>query len=220
MDAELSKNFLSILTGCQNSQAKKEKKYLFTTFLSTLKTEIDTLAELNSIVASETIASTTANLSVFTNDAGFIAADNVSGSYVRGTELVWTSSVLNRFQCTGNWTFQRSKVTGEKRKYYRDKKLPNRPENYGSVKIEYLFKNITPFWALNRKSSYFLDRSNQEHNRYPGRTLHNTGVIVSFLGGRTKCTALIKNITDVLTFDIQGMPKPGRSYMIKFVYTI
>jgi len=156
----------------------------------------------------------------YTNDAGFIAADNVSGSYVRGTELVWNSFVLNRFQCTGNWSFQRSKVTGEKRKYYRDKKLPNRPGNYGSVKVEYRFNNITPFWTMNRKSSYFLDRSNQDHNRYPGRTLHDTGVIISFLGGRTKCTALIKNITDVHTFDIQGMPKPGRSYMIKFVYTI
>ena len=155
----------------------------------------------------------------YTNDAGFVAAENVGKSYVRGTEIVWNLSALKRLTITGNWTFQESKVTGELRKYYRDKQLPNRPKNYGSIKVECTVERFVPFWSLDRKSSYFLDRANQPQKRYPGRSLNDIGVTFPFMNGRSSCTILLKNVSDVHTFDIFGMPKPGRSYMVTLVHT-
>ncbi len=155
----------------------------------------------------------------YTYDAGFIHPDNVGESYVKGIEIVWNSRILELLIFSGNWTFQQSKVTSEKRKSFRDKQLPNRPKNYGNMKLEYPLKNTAISWILNHKSSYYLDRANQDHKRYPGRTLHDLGFSTSFMRGKTTCTVLVKNISDVHTFDIQGMPKPGRSFMITFVYS-
>ncbi len=156
----------------------------------------------------------------YTNDAGFVAAENVGKSYVRGTEIVFNLSALKRLTITGNWTFQESKVTGELRKYYRDKQLPNRPKNYGSVKVECTVGRFVPFWSLDRKSSYFLDRANQPQKLYPGRSLTDIGVTFPFMKGKSLCTVLLRNVSDVHTFDIIGMPKPGRSYTVTLVYTL
>ena len=156
----------------------------------------------------------------YANDAGFIHPDNVAGSYVKGTEIIWNTMIFDRLTFLGNWTFQQSKVTEEKRKYYRDKKLPNRPNNYGNMKLEYPLKEIALFWTFNRKSSYYLDRTNQDHKLYPGRTLQDVGISVSLKNGKATCNFIAKNVGDVHTFDIIGMPKPGRSYMITFVYTM
>jgi len=156
----------------------------------------------------------------YTYDAGFIHPDNVGDSYVKGIEIVWNSKILKLLMCSGNWTFQKSKVINEKRKSFRGKQLPNRPKNYGNMKLEYPLKNIALFWILDHKSSYYLDRANQDHKLYPGRILHNLGFSASFMGGKTTYTILLKNISDVHTFDIQGMPKPGRSFMITFVYSV
>jgi len=154
----------------------------------------------------------------YTDDAGFMHPDNVAGSSVKGIEILWNSRILNSLICTGNWAFQKSKVTSEKRKFFQNKQLPNRPKHYGNLKLEYPLKNYSLFWIFNRKSSYYLDRTNQAHKRYPGRTLNDLGISASCMDGKTTCTFLVKNISDVQTFDIQGMPKPGRSYMITIVY--
>ncbi|MBT4483273.1 MAG: hypothetical protein HOC71_06310, partial [Candidatus Latescibacteria bacterium] len=156
----------------------------------------------------------------YITDVGIISPGNVGGSYVKGTEIIWNGTILRHFTCKGNWTFQKSKVTGEKRKYYREKQLPNRPKDYGTVKVEYPIKKVSLFWILDRKNSYYLDRANQEHKRYPGRSLHDFGIAVSFINSKTVLTLQGKNITDVHTFDIQGMPKPGRSYMLTVRYTM
>jgi outer membrane cobalamin receptor len=154
----------------------------------------------------------------YTNDAGFISPDNVGGSCVKGTEIIWSSKIINHVMCSGNWTFQKSNVTEEKRIYYKNKQLPNRPKNFGNVKIECPFRRFVPFWSLNKKGSYYLDRVNQDHKKYPGRTLHDAGLSVSFMSGKTTLTIRVKNISDVHTFDYQGMPKPGRSYMATIKY--
>lgn len=156
----------------------------------------------------------------YATDVGIISPENVGGSYVKGKEIIWNGTMLRRFTCKGNWTFQESKVTREMRKYYRNKQLPNRPKDYGTIKVEYPVKNVSLFWMLDHKSSYYLDRANQEHKRYPGRSLHDFGIVVSFMNGKTVLTLQGKNITDVHTFDIQGMPKPGRSYMLTVRYTL
>ncbi|MCE5250077.1 TonB-dependent receptor [bacterium] len=156
----------------------------------------------------------------YTTDAGFVTPENVGGSYVKGTEIVWSGSLINRFTCSGNWTFQESRVTKETRAYYRDKQLPDRPGNYGGFRVECLFGRFVPFWSIDRKSSYYLDRANQPHKRYPGRTLHDAGLSIPFKNGRYTCTVIVKNLTGVYTFDTQGMPKPGRSYMATFVVTL
>ncbi|MBN1295011.1 MAG: TonB-dependent receptor plug domain-containing protein [Candidatus Latescibacteria bacterium] len=156
----------------------------------------------------------------YNSDAGFISPENVGGSYVKGNEIVWNGNIFEHVRCSGNWTFQRSKVTKEKRSYYRDKELPNRPHNLGSIKIDYPIKKIIPFVKIHSKGGYYLDRANQDHKRYPGRTLYDLGVSWSFLNGKSTLNAQIKNITDIQTFDIQGMPKPGRSYMAAIVYSL
>ncbi|MFC1607491.1 TonB-dependent receptor [Candidatus Latescibacterota bacterium] len=156
----------------------------------------------------------------YTNDAGFVAAENVGGSYVKGVEVIWSTNILESFTCTGNWTFQKSKVTAEKRSYYREKQLPNRPKNYGTIKIELRAGRFVPFWSLDRKSSYYLDRANQEHKQYDGRSLHDVGLIVSFSGGKSTCTLLARNITNVHTFDTIGLPKPGRSIMVTLNHSL
>jgi len=156
----------------------------------------------------------------YANDAGFIQPDNVAGSYVKGSELVWNMRILNCLVCTGNWTFQRSKVTEETRKYYRGKQLPNRPRHYGSVKWGIPLRSLTFFWMIDSKSRYYLDRTNQAHKLYLGRTLHDAGISFSCLNGQAVCSLRAKNIGNVHTFDVQGMPKPGRSYMITVTYTV
>ena len=156
----------------------------------------------------------------YTDDAGFMHPDNVAGSYVKGIEILWNSRILNSLICTGNWSFQKSKVTNEKRKFFQYKQLPNRPKNYGNLKLEYPLKTFSLFWMLNRKSTYYLDRTNQAHKRYPGRTLNDLGISASCMEGKSTVTFLAKNISDVQTFDIQGMPKPGRSYMITITYNM
>jgi outer membrane cobalamin receptor len=156
----------------------------------------------------------------YANDAGFLYPDNVARSYVDGKEFVWNGSIFNHIVCSGNWTFQRSKITGEKRSIYRNKKLPNRPESYGTVKVEYPLNRIVPFWSMNHKGSYFLDRANQKHKRYPGRTVHTVGISLSFMKGIARVSCVVRNVTDVHTFDTQGMPLPGRSYSITTSYTL
>jgi outer membrane receptor protein involved in Fe transport len=68
-----------------------------------------------------------------------------------------------------------------------------------------------PYWRLDHKGSYFLDRANQAHKRYPGRTLQDAGVTFRFPRWKMKFTAEVRNLTDKHTFDTQGMPLPGRS---------
>jgi iron complex outermembrane receptor protein len=147
----------------------------------------------------------------YTNDAGFLFPDNVGASYVRGTELIGSLHLGERFSRRGNWTFQESEVTAEKNSIYRGKRLPNRPENYGSVQAEYPFRRIIPFWSMNHKGAYYLDRANQAHKLYPGRTIHDLGVTFPVPEWRLRFTFEARNLTDRHTFDTQGMPLPGRS---------
>ncbi|MFC1538798.1 TonB-dependent receptor domain-containing protein [Candidatus Latescibacterota bacterium] len=156
----------------------------------------------------------------YTDDGGFVTPDNVAGSYVKGIETIWNTRIFRNIVCTGNWSLQKSKVTEEDRKYFRDKQLPNRPLHYGNLKLEYPFKRCSLFWMLNSKSSYYLDRTNQDYKRYPGRTLNDIGLSFRLMENKTVVSIIAKNISDVRTFDIQGMPKPGRSFMITCVYHI
>ena len=153
----------------------------------------------------------------YTNDAGFVSPDNVARTYVKGTELVWSSRLFRHLVCSGNWTFQKSQVKKEKRVIYINKQLPNRPSNYGNIKIKYILGSIVPFWQMTRKGPYYLDRANQRHKRYPGRTMHNAGLSFT-INKKVRFSLLTQNITDVLTFDTQGMPIPGRSYSISATY--
>ncbi len=152
--------------------------------------------------------------------AGFIKPQNIGEAYVKGTEIVWNTGFLNRLTCSGSWTFQQSKITKEIRAYYIDKQLPNRPKNFGNVKIEYPFDNISMFWTIDRKSSYYLDQANLDHKLYPGRTLHDLGFTVSLRNDKITLTAIMKNANDVHTFDMLGMPKPGRSFMLTFDFSM
>jgi outer membrane cobalamin receptor len=156
----------------------------------------------------------------YTDDGGFVTPDNVGGSYVKGIESVWSARVFRNLLFTGNWSRQTSKVTEEERIYFRGKKLPNRPGHYGNLKLEYPFGNLSLFWIMNSKSSYYLDRTNQEHKRYPGRTLNDIGLSFHVMENSAIISILAKNLGDVRTFDIQGMPKPGRSLMVTCTYTL
>ncbi|HUT62834.1 MAG TPA: TonB-dependent receptor [Anaerolineae bacterium] len=156
----------------------------------------------------------------YTITYGFMQAENVGNSYVKGIEFVWNMNLIKHLTCSGNWTFQRSKVTEEMRIYYVGKKLPNRPESYGSAKWEIPLSHIALFWIIDRKGSYYLDRVNQKNKLFPGRTLLDFGFTVSLMQGKTACTVLAKNIINVHTFDIQGMPKPGISFNVTFKYTM
>ncbi len=156
----------------------------------------------------------------YTDDGGFVTPDNVGGSYVKGIETVWSSRLFGRVLFSGNWSLQTSKVTTENRIFFRGKCLPNRPRHYGNLKAEYSAGNISVFWMLNAKSAYYLDRTNQSHKRYPGRTLNDIGLTVRLKECALVVTALTKNIADVRTFDIQGLPKPGRSFMLICTYML
>jgi iron complex outermembrane receptor protein len=147
----------------------------------------------------------------YANDAGFLFPDNVGASFVRGSELVWSLRLARYFSCRGNWTFQTSEVTVEKNVIYQGKRLPNRPENHGSMQAELPFRRVIPFWSMNRKGAYFLDRANQAHKRYPGRTIHDLGVTFPLPERHLRFTLEARNLTDRHTFDTQGMPLPGRS---------
>jgi len=156
----------------------------------------------------------------YSNNYGFMEPCNVPRSYVKGTELVWNLRFPGRFSVSGNWTFQDSRVTYTEKVYHRGKKLPNRPDGYGNVSVTVPWGKFVFFWSIDRKGAYFLDRANQEHKRYPGRTLHDAGFRLSFPGGKVSFTLILKNLTDVHTFDIQGMPKPGRSFMATVDYSL
>ena len=153
----------------------------------------------------------------YSNGGGFIFPRNVLRSYVKGTEVIWNTHFFNHFTCYGNWNFQATKVTREEMTAFLGKKLPNRPQSYGNVKVEYPLGIIVPFWQMNRKSSYYIDRINHRRGYYPGRTFHDAGVIFSLK--KMKVSLLIQNMTDEHTFDILGMPNPGRSYTISVFYT-
>jgi outer membrane cobalamin receptor len=150
--------------------------------------------------------------------AGFTEPANVGGAWIRGTELIWRGTVVNHLTCTGSWTLQDSKVTESTRSYHEGKKLPNHPERYGVVTLEGTFKSVTAYWLVDHKGSFYLDRANQAHRRYPGRTLHNIGITVPIPSLPATCTLTVRNITDECTFDMQGMPKPGRSYFVTLTY--
>ena len=154
----------------------------------------------------------------YTNDAGFLFPNNVREAWVRGSELVFGGHAGGSFSFSGNWTFQQSKVTGETNRIYQNKKLPNRPEDYGSVKMEYAFGRIVPYWFMNHKGEYYLDRANQAHKLYPGRTMHDAGITVPLKKQKMKLSLETRNVTDVHTFDTQGMPLPGRSFISTVVW--
>lgn len=154
----------------------------------------------------------------YTNNYGFVEPANVGGSYVRGIELVWNTGIVKSVSFSGSWTVQRSRVTSASKVYHLGKKLPNRPERYGSCCLQYSFPGITLFWSIDHKSPYFLDRANQAHKKYPGRTLHDAGVTYQIPRRNIGLRFQVKNITDRRTFDIIGMPKPGISYMVTADY--
>jgi len=156
----------------------------------------------------------------YSNNYGFMEPCNVPKSYVKGTELVWNLRLPGRLSVSGNWTFQDSRVTETEKVYHRGKKLPNRPDGYGNVNVTIPYGILVFFWSVDHKGSYFLDRANQEHKRYPGRTLHDVGFRVSSARGKSSFTFILKNLADVHTFDIQGMPKPGRSFMVTVDYSL
>lgn len=155
----------------------------------------------------------------YTTNYGFIEPANVPGSYVKGTELVWNTRLLDAVDVRGNWTFQDSEVTATSKVYHLGKLLPNRPDNYGTCTLEYAYRRVSLFWTIDHKDSYFLDRSNQPHKKYPGRTLHNAGLSFGIRHNTIVWRFIAENIADEKTFDIQGMPKPGRSFMINVSYS-
>ena len=150
----------------------------------------------------------------YTNNYGFIESANVAGSYVKGTEIIWNVRLFTSCNIKGNWTFQKSKVTETSKVYHEGKRLPNRPDNYGACTLEYMYRRASLFWTIDQKGSYFLDRSNQPHKKYSGRTLHDIGLSLGTCNNKLTWQFLVKNLTDRQTFDILGMPKPGRSYMV------
>jgi len=145
----------------------------------------------------------------YVNDAGFISPDNVAKSYVEGVETVLDALLFGLVRVSGNLTIQDSRVVWEERKYYRNKRLPDRPRLYGSSKVEILGRRVRAFWETEDKSDYYLDRVNQRP--YPGRVLHNVGATLVLGGGRLRLTLMLNNVTDKHTFDRTGMPLPGRS---------
>jgi outer membrane cobalamin receptor len=155
----------------------------------------------------------------YANDAGFLFADNVSSSAVDGCEFVWTA-VLYRFSLSGNATVQDARVTGERNRIYRGKKLPDSPGRSGSVQAEFESGRIIPFWRTEFKGPYYLDRANQPFNRYPGRVIHDTGFALKFPHRRTTVSFEVRNIGDVHTFDTRGMPLPGRSCFVSLLWEL
>ncbi len=156
----------------------------------------------------------------YTNNYGFIEPANVAGSYVRGTELIWNTRLFNSIGLRGNWTIQNSRVTDTTKSYHQDKQLPNRPKRYGTATLEYSRKNATLSWILDYKDSYYLDRSNQPHMKYPGRSLHDLSFSLGFKDNTMVWRFMVENVTDRNTFDMRGMPKPGRSYSIDIRYSL
>ncbi len=155
----------------------------------------------------------------YTNDAGFLFPANVAGSYVRGAEIVW-SGRLWLLSFSGSRTFQSSKVTGEANRIYRGKKLPNRPERHGVMTWELRLPHVTPSWTIDSRGAYYLDRANQAHKRYPGRTIHDIGMKIDAGVPGMRVFLNARNIGDVHTFDTQGMPLPGRSFMASVSWTV
>ncbi len=155
----------------------------------------------------------------YTTNYGFIESANVAGSFINGTEIIWNTRLTASFNLRGNWTFQKSKVTEAARVYHRGKRLPNRPDQYGTCTLEYSYRRASLFWTIDRKDSYFLDRSNQPHMKYPGRTLHDIGLSFGLHHDTVVWRFLVENLGDRKTFDIQGMPKPGRSYTVTVGYS-
>ena len=88
----------------------------------------------------------------YTNNYGFIEPANVAGSYVRGKELIWNMRFLDSFSLHGNWTFQKSKVTATSKIYHQGKRLPNRPEQYGTATFEYSYRRATLSWIIDHKA--------------------------------------------------------------------
>jgi len=88
--ADIRKIQSSQIESITESQISDLQSYL-------LSTDIDTIAELNAIVTG-TLASTTANLSVFTNDAGFITASTTGITADNG----WFTNIYGTL--TGNVT--------------------------------------------------------------------------------------------------------------------
>ncbi len=154
----------------------------------------------------------------YTTNYGFIEPANVAGSRVRGTELIWNMRLFDALSLRGNWTFQESEVTDTKKSYHLGKRLPNRPARYGTSTLEYTHRRATLSWIIDHKESYFLDRSNQPHKKYPGRTLHDVCLSIGFRNNELTWRLMAENITDQKTFDVQGMPKPGRSFSIDLRY--
>jgi outer membrane cobalamin receptor len=154
----------------------------------------------------------------YVNDAGFVIPDNVSESYVEGIETVFDVLFFGIIRASGNLTVQDSRVVQEKRKYYRDKKLPDRPRVYGASKIEISNGWVKVFWEAEGKSDYYLDRVNQRP--YPDRFLQNLGTTLAFSKKRLKITFISDNIMDIHTFDRAGMPLPGRSYSLTISFNI
>ena len=129
---------------------------------------------------------------------GFVEPFNVGGAYVRGTELVWNGALFGRLSLSGSWTFQRSEVTNSSKSYHIDKELPNRPDQYGTATLEAPVGRLSFFWTVNRKDSYYLDRANQDHMKYPGRTLHDAGCSIGMMKNRiTRPQDMIRSIPDM-----------------------
>ena len=156
----------------------------------------------------------------YMNNYGFVQPANVAGAYVRGMEYVWNARLFGSVSVTGNWTHQRSKVTDTVMVYHEGKRLPSRPERYATCTLEYGHGPVTMHWTVDHKEAYYLDRANQDHMKYPGRTLHDAGVSVLMRNDTVTVRLLARNITDRRTFDVVGMPKPGRSYLITLEYHI
>jgi iron complex outermembrane recepter protein len=140
-----------------------------------------------------------------------VQALNVSRGVIRGEELSLGAGTPWGFAASAAVTLQQARDRGPVRAYY-GKRLPQRPEQQLTGRIEYRRRRLGAGADLDYLGDDYLDPYNTQ--RVPSRTIVGAWFSLAVLGEGMRFTVEGKNLGDRGVSDVGGFPLPGRSFFV------
>ncbi len=122
---------------------------------------------------------------------------------------------------------ERLTVNGAVSQTYNDR-VPNQPYSFGNADLSYKFHNVwgsdnvlTITYGLQYVYRFYRSWQSEGAKLYiPEQFSHDASVVYSLAGGRYNFALEANNFTNELMYDNYSLQKPGRSFSVKFRYTL
>ena len=145
------------------------------------------------------------------NSQSSVRAQNVSRGVIRGEELSLAAGTPWGLAASAAVTLLKARDRGPIRAYY-GKRLPQRPEQQATARLEYRRRRIGLGTDLDYLGDDYLDPYNTK--RVASRTLVGAWASLATRAERMRFTVEAKNLGNRSITDVGGYPLPGRSFFL------